>query len=219
MATRLLLLAFSFLCTTGPAFAWVYPEHRDISILAVSTLDPEHRAIFDELWAEARVGNEKRLCAQGADSAQGVKPECVDWAAMPAIAGDHSCSSQQMLDMVTNSERVLELADIAAQLKLDLAQVPKLPPAEADTGDTSRLSDLRRQLESEAARAQRTNALRVADIRLQAADPEYATRRDPTMHTSCWPVPDPTSRPPNTWRRPSSEDQRSTPSVCGGRIT
>ena len=93
MATRLLLLAFSFLCTAGPAFAWVYPEHRDISILAVSTLDPEHRAIFDELWAEARVGNEKRLCAQGADSAQGVKPECIDWAAMPAISGDHSCSS------------------------------------------------------------------------------------------------------------------------------
>jgi len=176
MATRLLLLAFSFLCTSGPAFAWVYPEHRDIAILAVETLDPDRRAIFDELWAEARVGNEKRLCAQGADTTQGVKPECIDWAAMPAISGDHSCSSQQMLDMVTNSQRVLELADIAAQLKLDLAQVPKLPPAGPDAGGTSRISDLRRQLETEAARAQRTNALRVADIRLQAADPEYATR-------------------------------------------
>ncbi len=150
MATRLRLLAFSFLCTPGAAFAWVYPEHRDISILAVETLDPERRSIFDNLWAEARVGNEKRLCAQGADTAQGLKTDCIDWAAMPAIAGDHSCSSQQMLELVTNSERVLDLADIAAQLKLDLAQVPKLPPAEPDTGATSRISDLRRQLENEA---------------------------------------------------------------------
>ena len=176
MATRLLLLALSLLCTAGPAFAWVYPEHRDISIVAVETLDPERRAIFDRLWADARVGYEKRLCAQEADTAQGVKPECIDWAAMPAISGDHSCSSREMLDIVTNSERVLELADIAAQLKLDLAQVPKLPPAEAEKDATSRISDLRRQLESEGARAQRTNALRVADIRLQEADPEYATR-------------------------------------------
>src|SRR5207344_2939774 len=107
MAIRLRLLAFSFLCTPGPAFAWVYPEHRDISILAIETLDPERRSIFDDLWGEARVGNEERLCAQAADTAQGVKADCIDWAAMPAISGDHSCSSQQMLHTVTSSERIL----------------------------------------------------------------------------------------------------------------
>src|SRR5678816_3915337 len=35
---------------------------------------------------------------------------------------------------------------------------------------------MRRQMESEAIRADRINVLRIADIRLQRADPEYATR-------------------------------------------
>ena len=122
MATRPLLLP-SRSCARGPAFAWVYPEHRDIAVLGVESLDPERRALFDRLWADARIGHEKRLCAQGADTAQGVLPECIDWAAMPAIAGDHSCSSQQMLDTVNNSEWILEVADIAAQLKVDLLRV------------------------------------------------------------------------------------------------
>jgi hypothetical protein len=38
------------------------------------------------------------------------------------------------------------------------------------------IGDLRRQLESEAVRAERANALRDADVRLQRADTEYATR-------------------------------------------
>ena len=68
-----------------PAHAWVYPEHRDIAVLAVEKLDAERRALFDRLWGEARAGNEQRLCAQGADSQQGVAPACIDWA---AFAGD-----------------------------------------------------------------------------------------------------------------------------------
>ena len=102
MAIRLLLLALGLACATGPAFAWVYPEHRDIAVLGVESLDPERKALFDRLWAEARIDHEKRLCEQGADTAQGVMPECIDWAAMSAIAGDHSCSSKQLLDTVSN---------------------------------------------------------------------------------------------------------------------
>ena len=98
MAIRLLLLALGLACATGPAFAWVYPEHRDIAVLGIESLDPERKALFDRLWAEARIDHEKRLCEQGADTAQGVMPECIDWAAMSAIAGDHSCSSKQLLD-------------------------------------------------------------------------------------------------------------------------
>ena len=57
-------------CATGPAFAWVYPEHRDIAVLGIESLDPDRKALFDRLWAEARINHEKRLCAQGADTAQ-----------------------------------------------------------------------------------------------------------------------------------------------------
>ena len=94
------LLAFGLAAAAAPAFAWVYPEHRDIAVLSVNTLDPERKAAFDKLWREARAGHEKRLCEQAADTDQGTTPDCIDWAALPAIAGDHSCSSKEMTDIV-----------------------------------------------------------------------------------------------------------------------
>ncbi len=45
----------------GTSFAWIYPEHRDITALAVQKLDPERRAILDRLWAGARSGHEGRV--------------------------------------------------------------------------------------------------------------------------------------------------------------
>ena len=115
MAIRLLLLALGLTCAAPPAFAWVYPEHRDIAVLGVEKLDAERRAIFERLWAQARSGHEQRLCQRSADPAQGVMPECIDWAAMSAIAGDHSCSSAQLLETVSTSKGILAIADIAAQ--------------------------------------------------------------------------------------------------------
>lgn len=159
----------------GPALAWVYPEHRDIALLAVGKLDPERRATLDALWSEARGGHEQRLCARAAEAAQGEKPSCIDWAALPAIAGDHSCSSRDLTATVLASDWILRVADVAARLEHDLARVEVLPPAgqvEASTG----FADLRRRMEAESTRAARLNALRTSDLRLQRADPEYATR-------------------------------------------
>ena len=172
MALRLLVVALGF--ATAPAFAWVYPEHRDIAVLGIESLDVQRQAVFDQLWAEARGGYEKRLCTQGADTAQGLMPDCIDWAAMSAIAGDHSCSSAQLLDTVSTSEWILAVAEVAAQLKVDLTRISKTSPAASQ--EEGLIGDLRRQMESEAIRADRINVLRIADIRLQRADPEYATR-------------------------------------------
>ena len=166
---RLLLPAVGLVGMTGPALAWVYPEHRDIAVLAVETLDPERRAVFDRLWGDARTGHEVRLCDKGVDPEQGAKPECIDWAALSGIAGDHSCSSAQMIDTVNNTEWILKVAAIAAQLKVDLSRIsttPSVPNAER----SSTISDIRRQFEDEAAKAQRINALRAADVKLQSAD-------------------------------------------------
>ena len=176
MAIRLYCLPLGLTCATDPAFAWVYPEHRDIAVLGIESLDAERKAIFDELWAQARIGHEQRLCEQGADAAQGLMPECIDWAAMSAIAGDHSCSSTQLLDTVSTSKWILAIAEVAAQLKVDLLRVSKTSPAASRTEGSGLIGDLRRQMESEAIRAERINALRIADIRLQRADAEYATR-------------------------------------------
>jgi hypothetical protein len=171
-ATTLLLLVFLVL----PAQAWVYPEHRDIAVLAVAKLDPERKAQFDRLWGDARVGDEKRLCEQAADSGQGVAPACIDWAAFAAISGDHSCSGTNMLDNVTKTEWILQVADVAAQLKVDLSRIAVTASPQQSLHHQDVVGDLQRQVEDQARRADRLNALRTSDTRLQRVDAEYATR-------------------------------------------
>jgi hypothetical protein len=178
-AGPLLLAVLGALCLAGwprPAQAWVYPEHRDIAVLAVETLDPERRAQFERLWREARTGHEQRLCEPAADSAQGVAPACIDWAALPAIAGDHSCSSRNMFDSATRSDWILQVADVAAQLKVDLARIAVTARPELNIRDKDLVGDVKRLIDDETLRAERQNALRTSDTRLQRADVEYATR-------------------------------------------
>jgi len=170
------LIAATLVFAAAPARAWVYPEHRDIAVLAVEKLDAERRAQFDRLWAEARAGNEQRLCAQGADTQQGVTPSCIDWAAFTAISGDHSCSSKDMLDNTLKTDWILQVADVAAQLKVDLSQVVVAARPDVKLFGPSALGDFQRQVEDETQRARRINALRTSDTRLQRADPQYATR-------------------------------------------
>jgi hypothetical protein len=169
------LLALVLWNAVNPAFAWIFPEHRDISVLAVQGLDAERRAVFDRLWQDARTGNEQRLCAQGADARQGTAPGCIDWATLAGIGGDHSCSSKEMLETVRTSDWILQVANIASQLKADLAKIPVTAPANGDTGF---IADVQRRFASEASRAARLNALRTADSQMQRADPHYATRAD-----------------------------------------
>lgn len=160
----------------APACAWIYAEHRDIAVLAVEKLDPERRALFDRLWGEARTGHETRLCLKGADSALGVAPGCIDWAAFSGIAGDHSCSSRAMLDGATNGDWILSVADVAARLKVELGQIAVTARPQVDVRSPTLRVDLQRLMEDEELRARRINALRSADTQLQHIDPEYATR-------------------------------------------
>ena len=132
------------------ALAWVYSEHRDITVLAVQQLEPAQRALLEKLWSEARAGHEARLCAQLADTTQGPNPTCIDYAAWPAIGGDHSCSARDMLSNVLDTPWILDVARISAQLKRRLAGATR--------------------------RDQRINAVRDSDIALQRADLDYATR-------------------------------------------
>jgi len=170
------LIGAGLVLCAAPARAWVYPEHRDIAVLAVEKLDAQRRAQFDRLWGEARTGHEQRLCAQGADTQQGVTPACIDWAAFSAIAGDHSCSSRNMLDNTLKTDWILQVADVAAQLKVDLSQVVVAARPDVKFFGPSALGDFQRQVEDETQRARRINALRTSDTRLQRADPQYATR-------------------------------------------
>jgi hypothetical protein len=144
------LILFLVMLQVFPAYAWVFPEHRDIAVLALQRLDSDRQAQLQALWAEARSGHEGRLCAQIADPAQGPGPACIDFAAMAAISGDHSCSAHEMLDTSLNASWVLGVAHVAGRLKAELAAA-------------SRRSD-------------RDNAVRNSDLALERTDPEYVTR-------------------------------------------
>ena len=168
--------ALGVIGVAGPAHAWIYPEHRDIAVLAVDKLDPERRALFDGLWREARTGHEQRLCEQAADGKQGLAPACLDWAALPAIAGDHSCSSKNLLDTAVNSDWILKVAGVAAQLKVDLGKIAVTARPEVNVRSKDLVADVQRLVEDQALRADRQNALRTSDTQLQHADVEYATR-------------------------------------------
>jgi hypothetical protein len=113
-------------------------------------LDPGRRAVFDRIWAEARLGHETRLAEAAADSAQTEESTTIDYAAWPAIAGDHSVSGADLLHNVLDTEWIIEVAEITTRLKNRSA-------ASKD-------------------RSERINHLRDSDLRLQRADPEYATR-------------------------------------------
>lgn len=148
--TRTLRLA---LCISGlgpmTVFAWLYPEHREITVLAIRMLNPEQRSVLDQMWSEARSGYETRLCSNMTAGGQAPKPACIDYASWPSIAGDHSCSANEMLQEVLDESWVLKVAAIGGRLKTKLAA----------TG-----------------RNQRLNALRRSDIDLLRADPDMVRR-------------------------------------------
>ncbi len=166
----------SLLLLSLPAGAWVYPEHRELALQAVESLDADRKLLFAQLWRDARQDHEARFCETGADRKLGLAPDCIDWAALSAIAGDHSCSSAEMLSTVRDSSWIILLADVAAQLKADLSDIDVLPPSDqlALTSDLG--EDLRGRFQAEANRADRVNAIRIADTRMQRVDVQYATR-------------------------------------------
>jgi len=140
------------LCVLLPrqAAAWIFPEHRDIANTAIIRLPPETRAALERLWVDARVGYAPRLCESMAAGDQGVEPKCVDFAAWPALAGDHSCSPRDLVTNVLPSDWVLPVSKVAAETKVNLR-----------TADS---------------REQKLNRLATSNLAFQGADADYATR-------------------------------------------
>jgi len=145
----LVCLLISFLLPSS-SFGWIYPEHRDITVLAIQKLDPGRRAVLDMLWTDARRGYELRLSPFAADTTLGEDASSLDYGAWPAIAGDHSVSGANLLHNVLDTPWILEVADITARLKNGMA--------------------------TSESRSERINYLRDSDLKLQRADPDYATR-------------------------------------------
>ena len=76
-------------------------------------------------------------------------PSCIDLAAWPAIAGDHSCSPDQLVAKILTSGWILKVAKAAAETKVGL--------------------------EKAKSREAKLNQWAISNLKLQSADPEYAS--------------------------------------------
>jgi hypothetical protein len=145
-----ILICIFLILWANNSFAWVFPEHRQILLNAIQNLDPSYRLLMDQLWTEATKGFNNRLTDSVIIPDQGTHATKIDYATWAAIAGDHSCSPEAMLNTILYSEWIIKVANIAEELRIGLATAKN--------------------------RSQQINALRDSDIKLQRADLEYATR-------------------------------------------
>jgi hypothetical protein len=149
---RVLLLILAFLIFDIASHAWTYPEHRKITLIAIRNLNAFYRAELDSLWVLARKGYESRLDVTVADFSSGLKPGYIDYAAWPAIGGDHSNSPENMLYVILKTKWILRVANVAAILETGLNKARN--------------------------RSERINKLTDSDILLMRADPEYVSRAE-----------------------------------------
>jgi len=76
-------------CGAGTAYAWVYPEHRDIAGPCRRKARPAAPRRGSMRCGAKRGSRRRSACAnRGADPAQAVTPSCIDWAALSGISGD-----------------------------------------------------------------------------------------------------------------------------------
>jgi hypothetical protein len=130
--------------------AWIYPEHRNIAVAGVQKLEPQDREALQALWSEAQKGLTGRLCPSLSAGEQGLKPACIDFAAIPAMAGDHSCSPKEVAERTLRSTWILDVARVAEETQANLDKAKD--------------------------RDQTLNAIATSNLELQAADPEYVSR-------------------------------------------
>lgn len=143
------LFALALLCPAR-ARGWIYSEHRAITARGIETLDPRRQGALDELWGLAREGYATRLCAAPDAGDQGGKPACIDLSAWPSVNGDHSCSPEDMLRVILDSDWILRVAQVAEKTGANVS---------------------RARNESEVRNAQMNG-----DLGLERADPDYSAR-------------------------------------------
>jgi hypothetical protein len=126
------VLASALLC------GWTYPEHRDISAAALERLSPARQDVLARMWKSATDGSQPLKNACGTPLG-GYDGSCIDLAAWPAIAGDHSCSPENLRKDVAPSVWVMNVSRVAADLRRNLAEAPN----ESKRLDAWALSNLR----------------------------------------------------------------------------
>ena len=197
-------------CAGSRRVAMIYPEHRDITVLGVQTLDRRAQGSCSTgSGATPGSANEQRLCEQAADSAPGRR------ARLPRLGG---VRGNRRRSFVLEQEHARHRArrrtgscrsPTSRRSSRSISRgSPSPPPPEAKPGGKNIVSISSAWSTTSAARAARLNALRTADTRLQRADPQYATRAGSNNAHFLLPRPRPTRRRWSTRElalRPGSE--------------
>lgn len=130
------------------AHAFLFPEHRDVGVRALEQLTLPERAALDSLWQTARPTFLGPVCAT--PTAGATDARCVDFAALAAIAGDHSCSPHDVIQDVLPGGWILDVERVAAETKTALAR------AHSPEAIYNRMATMH--------------------LQMQAVDPEYLSR-------------------------------------------
>jgi len=99
--------------------AWLFHEHARIGRRAVERLSAARRGVLDDAWAELRKSPEiePRLCAAASHKASGrlvgMPGWCVDFPMFAAIAGDFSCSPEELAGAVARGAWLSEVVQAA----------------------------------------------------------------------------------------------------------
>lgn len=152
------LLAFlSTLLVGTTAHAWLLHEHTRITYEGLSALTPRDREVLQAAWDVFRRGRGlgPRLCEEPVQPSPamslGEGRVCVGLSTLPALGGDHSCSPDD-LDEMLGSPAVVDIVLEAQRVAAELRDEPDV--------------------------LQRIDARRRHDIELQLVDAEYLTRAD-----------------------------------------
>jgi hypothetical protein len=129
---------------------WTLPEHRDISAAALENLTPERRSILEKAWEVATAGHPEMNACPNAVDPGGVAGTCLDLAMWPALAGDHSCSPDELRSKTVSAPWVMDVAREG--------------------------SDFRKRLAAATREGQTLDAWALDNIKLEQVDPEYSSR-------------------------------------------
>ena len=162
VSTSLCLLAGAALLVAlpGTAQAWIWPEHRDIAAEALRELPAAQHETIDQMWVGVRAIGGKQVCEKVVDP--GAEPTgvprgewdkvCVDFASLPALAGDHSCTASELWSDAAKEPWAVKVVWVAAKTKERLASAKD--------------------------EAQRTDFLSLSHLAMQYVDPRYLTRAE-----------------------------------------
>lgn len=159
--TVAVVFSIAGLCGPRDAWAWVEHEHSVISNKAI------HRALagpggveLERAWAALRREHpEARLCERIEAPAFSVIEDCVSFAHLPMLAGDHSCSPEELLGALIHPDGwVRRVIAVAGETHREMAEIV----LEGGTIEEQSIA--------------RENARKAMNLKLLGADDEYVSR-------------------------------------------